>query len=230
MKKLRNVLTGLMLAVLVLVSTAMPAFAADSTVTYKGGAEHFVVLPGSDKSSTDLFDNFKNMFPGDTRTEQIKVINDKDKNTDLKIYMRCVGAEAGSQDFLSKLNISVKAKGGSSALYEGPADGKFPASDWVFLGTAHYRADKTLNVTLEMPIELGNEYASQTGIVDWQFKVEEVPVKVPGTGDESNIGMYVILMLAALVIVIVVLIMLKRKKDGSQNEDDTDDTDGSTQL
>ena len=230
MKKLRNVLTGLMMAALVLVSAALPAFAADSTVTYKGGAEHFVVLPGSDKSSTDLFDNFKNMFPGDTRTEQIRVINDKNKDTDLKIYMRCTGAEAGSQDFLSQLKLSVKVKGGSDALYDGPADGKFPASDWVFLGTAHYRADKTLNVTLEMPIELGNEYASQTGIVDWQFKVEEVPVKVPGTGDESNIGMYVILMLAALVIVIVVLIMLKRKKDGSQNEDDTDDTDGSTQL
>ena len=230
MKRLKNVLTGLMMAALVLVSTAVPAFAADSTVTYKGGAEHFVVLPGSDKSSTDLFDNFKNMFPGDTRTEEIKVINDKDKNTDIKIYMRCVGAEAGSQEFLNALNITVKAKGGSDALYDGPADQAFPASDWIFLGTAHYGANKTLNVTLEMPIELGNEYANQTGIVDWQFKVEEVPVKVPGTGDESNIGMYVILMLAALVIVIVVLVMLKRKQsEGSEDADSTDDNDSTRQ-
>ena len=218
MKKLRNVLTGLMLAALVLVSTAMPAFAADSTVTYKGGAEHFVVLPGSEYTSTDLFDNFKNMFPGDKRTEQIKVINDKDKNTDIKIYMRCTGAEPGSEEFLSKLNITVKAKGGSSALYEGPADGKFPVSDWVFLGTCHYRANKTLDVTLEMPIELGNEYANQVGILDWQFKIEEVPVKVPGTGDESHIGMYVILMLAALLIVVVVMIMNKRKKNDDEDQ------------
>ena len=48
-----------------LLALALPAFAEEGTVSYVGGAERFIFLPGSDESPTDIFPEFKNVMPGD---------------------------------------------------------------------------------------------------------------------------------------------------------------------
>ena len=60
MKKIISICLALLLAA-ALCGSAMAAAA----VTYEGGAEKFVFLPGSSLSASDLFEGFKDVLPGD---------------------------------------------------------------------------------------------------------------------------------------------------------------------
>ena len=103
-----------------------PAALADSSVTYKGQADKFVFAPGSEYSLTDLFENFKGVMPGDSLTQQIDVRNSADKNVKVKIYMRALGAQSGSEEFLSQMTLTVKENGGNE-LFSAPARGSTAA-------------------------------------------------------------------------------------------------------
>ena len=71
MKKLFKSGSALLLALVMALSLSVTAFAADSSITFKGLAEGFETQPGSEYTETDLFDNFKNVMPGDQLTETI---------------------------------------------------------------------------------------------------------------------------------------------------------------
>lgn len=84
-KKLSSLLLGAALAITTIVT---PALAANSSVTYEGRAEKFVYVPGSEYSDTDLFDNFKNVMPGDSLEQTIYVANNYKGSDYVKIYLR----------------------------------------------------------------------------------------------------------------------------------------------
>ena len=82
MKKWLNGFCVLLLTLGVCCGTALAA----STVTYEGGAEQFVFLPGSDLSGSDLFENFKKVMPGDVLTQQVQVENKSEH--EIRLYLR----------------------------------------------------------------------------------------------------------------------------------------------
>ena len=212
MKKLLSAIFALLLVL----SLATTAFAAGS-VTYEGSSKEFIFAPGSKYSPTDLFSNFKDVMPGDTLTEQIVIHNDASKKVKIKLYMRSLGAQENTDDFLSQMNLTVKQVG-NSILFAAPADETAQLSGWTYLGTIYSGGEITLNVTLEVPITMGNEFADDLGYIDWQFKVEELPVspddpRPPKTGDESNIFLYGGLMMFSLAALVVLLLTSKRKKE-----------------
>ena len=194
MKKTIRLLSSLLLALALLCGLMATAYAADSSVSYEGGAEKFVFLPGSDWMGSDLFDNFKGAMPGDVLTQKIKVKNDFGGCDYVNIYLRAeahdahanplsgsvgegiegYGPEAvGSMaDFLSRL--SMKVWNGTTLVYSGSPNQTDGLQSSVLLGSFAYGASVTLNVELSVPENLGNQYANRVGEVDWVFVAEEM--------------------------------------------------------
>lgn len=215
------------LIVLMLCCVTVGAHAA--SVTYDGNAKDFVFSPGTEYSPTDLFENFKNVMPGDTLMQKIVIKNDAAENTDVKIYLRSLGAADGSEDVLSQMKLTVL--NGSEELFDAPADKTAQLSDWVLLGTFKAGAEITLDVALEVPIEADNSIAGELAYLEWEFKAEELPIEEedpddptepedpsdpPKTGDESNLMMWIILAGVAVVLVAVLMIVLKKKQNKAE--------------
>ena len=211
MKKLLTVIVTLA----VILSMASVVSAA-GTVTYDGTAQKFIFEPGSKHSPTDLFSDFKNVMPGDSLTQQIFVRNDTSNKVKIKLYIRSLGAQQDTDAFLSQMNLTVK-QNGDSIMFAAPANETAQLTDWVYLGTIYSGGEIALDITLDVPITMGDAFQEQVGYVDWQFKVEELPVeptdpKPPQTGDSYAVFFCIGLMAICLTGLIVLLITHKRKE------------------
>lgn len=220
MKKIITILITLA----VLLSSTVTVFAADGKVTYSGNAGNFVFEPGSEHSLTDLFPNFKGVMPGDTLTQKITVKNDADNKVKVKIYIRSLGAHENSVEFLSQLGLKVaKSEENKMAyMFDAAANETAQLTDWVCLGTLYSGGEVNLDVTLNVPTSLDNEYQSKIGYLDWEFMIEEFPIeegdpKPPQTGDNSNMALWFTIMICSLIMMIILLVWRKKDKENEEN-------------
>lgn len=219
MKKVITVLIVLLLSL----SPVLPVYAANGEVTYNGNAREFIFEPGSEHSPTDLFPDFKGVMPGDTLTRKITVKNDASKEVKVKIYIRSLGAHEDSEEFLSQLGLRVQKSEDNEMAYmfDAAAGERAQLTDWVCLGTLYSGGEVDLDVILDVPAELDNEFQDKIGYLDWEFKIEEYPVEdadpyAPQTGNISNIGLWFAVMLCSLLMLMILL--LWRKKERKQEE------------
>ena len=215
---------ALLFTFVLLLSSTVTVFAADGKVTYSGNAGNFVFEPGSDHSLTDLFPNFKGVMPGDTLTQKITVKNDADNKVKVKIYIRSLGAHEDSKEFLSQLGLKVKKSSDNDMAYmfDAAANETAQLTDWVYLGTLYSGGEVNLDVTLNVPVELPNEFQNKIGYLDWEFMIEEFPVeegdpKPPQTGDNSNMGLWFALMISSLAMLIILLVWRKKDKEDEES-------------
>lgn len=206
---------SLIIAMMIVLTSAMTVCAADGKVTYNGNAKEFIFEPGSEYSPTDLFPNFKGVMPGDSLTQKITVKNDASNKVKVKIYIRSLGAHEDSVEFLSQLGLRVKKSEDNEMAYmfDAVANETAQLTDWVCLGTLYCGGEVNLDVILDVPVELDNKYSSQIGYLDWEFMIEEFPIEDsdPQTGDNSNAIMWSVIMICAVVLLFV-LIILRRKE------------------
>lgn len=214
----------LLITFALLLSSTMTVFAAYGKVTYSGNAGNFVFEPGGEHSLTDLFPNFKGVMPGDTLTQKITVKNDANNKVKVKIYMRSLGAHEDSVEFLSRLGLKVdKSEENEMAyMFDAAADEKAQLTDWVCIGTLYSGGEVNLDVTLDVPVELDNEFQNKIGYLDWEFMIEEFPVeegdpKPPQTGDNSNMGLWFTIMICSLIMMIILLVWRKKDKEDEES-------------
>jgi len=208
MRKLSKSICVLLMVVM-FVSMASTVFAAVN-VFFVGKAMDFIFLPGSKYSPTDLFTDFKGVMPGDSITQQIVIDNSVAKEKSVKLYMRSLGAQEGTDDFLSQMTLTV-VQDGNSVLYEAPADQTAQLTDWVYLGKVYEGGEIILYVTLNVPVTMGNEFQDKIGYIDWQFMVEEIPEKAPETGDDMTV--FYLMGTTALMAMAVVVLLVMRKRN-----------------
>ena len=219
MKKIITLLITLAL----LLSSTVTVFAADGKVTYSGNAGNFVFEPGSDHSLTDLFPNFKGVMPGDTLTQKITVKNNADNKVKVKIYIRSLGAHEDSVEFLSQLGLKVAKSSDNEMAYmfDAAANETAQLTDWVCLGTLYSGGEVNLDVTLNVPASLDNEYQSKIGYLDREFMIQEFPIedtdpKPPQTGDNSHMGLWFAIMLCSGAMLIILLVWRKKDKENEE--------------
>ena len=201
MKK-RSICLALLMAVL-LCGSALAA----ASVSYEGGAEKFVFLPGSSLSASDLFEGFKDVLPGDVLTQTIRVQNDSASS--VRIYMRADPVSAADADFLNQLHLSVTA--GEKEIFDVQAGEQGGLANNTLLGTFKKSGGTDLTVTLEVPAELGNEYMDRLGTVPWTFLAEEVTADdTPETGDWFRPAVWIAA--AAVLAGCIVLLLIRRRK------------------
>ncbi len=220
---MKKILTVFVICVIVL-SSVLPVYAVDGKVTYSGNAGNFVFEPGSEHSLTDLFSNFKDVMPGDTLTQKITVKNNADNQVKVKIYIRSLGASEDSVEFLSQLGLTVQKSDDNKMAYmfDATAGDTAPLTDWVCLGMLYSGGEVNLDVTLNVPVELPNEFQNKIGYLDWEFKIEEFPVALddpqsPQTGDNTHLGLWLALMICSLCIFIILLVWRKKDKENKEN-------------
>lgn len=196
-------------------TVAIPASAADGNVIYSGNSGDFIFEPGSEYSPTDLFPNFKDVMPGDTLSQKIFVRNDAKKS--VKISMRALGAHEDSVDFLSKLNLYVE-KVTDTPLFEAPADQTAQFTEWREIGVLAAGGEAELEVCLQVPTDLDNNYQELVGYLDWEFMVEEIDDGTTQTGDSVNYWPWII-GLGCSVVAIGIVVLVNRRKGEKDSKD-----------
>ena len=217
MKRNFRKLSALLLALVFSMNTVAFADDTKPMVTYNGVEnEEFSFDVEDNATSTDLFGKFKGVMPGDHLEDQIKIVNTYSGSTGVKLYMsaelhndadnklteeveeRIKGETyeeklAYMNDFLSQLTMTVKANdanGNEITVYEGAPnelENGFEG-DPVLLGILYKDYSVTLNVTLDVPFELSNEYAGAIGEVDWVFLIEQFNSGSSSGGSGSGDG------------------------------------------
>lgn len=207
MKKIITLCLSLLLAL----SLCGGALAAAS-VSFVGGAEKFVFLPGSEASDSDLFENFKGVVPGDVITQTITVKNNSTKQ--VRIYLKAEPVSDIHRDFLSQLSMTVDCK--DKEIFDAAASETAQLTNKTLLGIFKKNGSTELTVTLTVPKTLGNEYMGEIGIVPWTFMVEEIPEDdTPHTGDwfQSEVWLAIICM---LIVAATALYVMKRRESAKK--------------
>lgn len=144
-------------------------------------------------TSTDLFPEFKRVMPGDELSQTVYIHNGWSEKDYIRLYMTAVlhdveknpvsdkvsdaldGETAQEKldnmhDFLHQLTLTVK--NGDTVIYTGHPDelaAGFEGDEPYAFGRINSGDTVKLDVTLEVPIELSNDYAEAIGEVDWVF-------------------------------------------------------------
>jgi LPXTG-motif cell wall-anchored protein len=99
----------------------------------------------------------------------------------------------------------------TDTVFFAPASETAQMTDWVYLGLLYSGGDAELEIKLDVPVTLGNDYADKIGYLDWEFMIEEFPVEdtdpkpaPTGEGMEVFVALGLMLVFGALLIVMVI--------------------------
>lgn len=199
-----------MLLVLLVIGLSNPIFVEASTVSYVNQAERFVFIP----QSSDLFENFKGLMPGDVRKQEIQVRNDS--LVPVNIYLKFNPIDEDSIAFLEQVNLQIKDQDQVYFSDRLAKQGSFSA--YKLLAKLEPNTHISLDLVLEVPKSLSKEFMNQDTEIEWMFKVEEVESSsgelpntdnLPKTGTTTN-ALYIV---SGLLFILVGKVLFGKRKN-----------------
>lgn len=192
------------------------------------GKETGIIFRGKERGfevkaeKTDLFASFKNLLPGCTRTQRIRVKNQTREETELFLRAEAAKQSAGSEKQLKLVRelldkyAQIEVMEEDTVLYSGPVSGRSMRKE-ISLGFFAPEEEKNLVVRLTLSPEMDYEYQKLTGKVVWIFSARGKDERVlaesaPVTGDSSRIGMWAALLIACTAAMSITLFFLKRDR------------------
>lgn len=188
MKKSIRTLFSLLLVLTMVLSLCGSALAADTAVVYKGKTAADGTYSGNFEfttggfayTDTDLFDNFKNVMPGDTLTQKVTFKNQApESECDYvmlylsaqphfsKLVAETEKSETEMLGFLSQLHLKITDEAGT-VYFNDTAE---KTMDQKALGRINVGAELVLTVELTVDKLMGNDYAHRMGEIDWVFSL-----------------------------------------------------------
>ena len=175
-----KILTSILLVAAVLVGIfAVNAFADTGvpTVNFDYSKRQFTfsnVSPYGGSEYPDLFTDLKNLMPGDSRTQKIKVTASSLEGGTANMYLR-VDKESENKeyiDLLTREGVTLTVSKDGKEIASGDLE------KGVFLGKLEGRDALNLDVTFNLPLEAGNDLQNKVGTVDWVFTAEYIPAPI----------------------------------------------------
>lgn len=226
MRRISKIASALALSCALALGAAAPALA---DVVYQDRS--LGITGAGSYTATDLFDNFKDVMPGDELDQPVAVSNESGKS--VRVYLRAEAHDGQSNppayaapgetvasmaDFLSQLHLTVTA--GGAVVFDASPDLEAQLAEGVLLGELAPGGALQVDAHLSVPIAMGDAYADRVGEVDWVFTVEELdepaaPAGRPSgalsqTGDSSPVVLLAALAGAAVVVAAAALLLSRR--------------------
>lgn len=200
-----------------------------TTVNFKNPDEGFVFA----LNDGDLFANFKDLVPGETRSQEITVTNSWNNETEIFLnaeYIRQQAKDDETYALIEKLLrekaiISITDSKGN-IIYSGAVYGNYDIisngnnsmKNPISLGSFKPGETKSLYVNLSVDKNTDNNYKSLLGSVKWVFSAEGTSsgIDIPQTGNDLNTVIYAFATLMSAAILIF-LVYFNHKKQTYKN-------------
>ena len=217
---MKRIIAFLMAAVLCM--TAVISVSADEQFVFEGNAQDYIYV----HEPVDDEGNLIKVMPGDHAERDLTVINDISRGVKVNIYVRPVVKVVleGStvEEYLPEVIVTVdKSENNRMAyMFDQAAVDVDENSEWIMLGTLYSGGEVNLDLTLEFPITLGNEYQDSDFYLD--FMIQEFPKEPddpepPQTGDTNQVVLFSCVSAVALVLILIPIISRKRRRGEAED-------------
>lgn len=125
------------------------------------------------RTDGNLFDSLTSVMPGDTLTQTITVKSDSGNSSNFNIYLYALPGDETVNGFLQGMTLRVFD--GTTELPVMNA-GSENTSKGVLLGEFAPGSSKNLELTVTLPLAMGDGFQAASSIVNWHFYAEELTV------------------------------------------------------
>lgn len=174
------------------------AYSNENTLYYDGNKKELIYFNKKDK---EVFDQFKNLMPGDEKEQEI-IIEANNINTKTDLYLKITEKFA----FSEYLDIKLYKNNKELTNLEGK-------TGIIKIHTFNKDEKITLKLKVTIKEELGNEIEDKKSNFKWTFMVQEKElIDVPYTYDSSNLLINLIILFLSLIAIVIILFDLITRK------------------
>lgn len=169
--------------------------------------------------------NFTGVMPGDLLEKTFSVGNSGQGSNPVRLYFRLKKYDKTEGALLTRCHMNFSSDDGI-VLYDNEDPDKSVEDEWIFLGQFQPGKLVKLGLSVDVPIELGNEYMNQEAKLVFDFMAEEedktpeegdrddshdIQTKPGRTGDETGLVLWTVIAGAAMISGEIVLYLRKKQ-------------------
>lgn len=182
------------------------------TIQYENNTKKYINVPDN------FVEDLSKMMPGDNKAEQLKIENTDKKSAEYFLSIDNANLSENEKNLLKQITIKIKNSKGQEIF-----SGNMAELNKISLGTYKKSEGDKLTVEIQVPENLGNEFAGINPSLIWKFsaKYEEEESAIDGksnpkTGD-FKFDLSLILFFTATIGLIIVLVLMRAEKKNTKN-------------